>query len=529
MSSAKPTPPFLVKICYKIDESNTYHQTKVFFQALLEDPKSPMRPWFDGSMVFLILASVAILIYSVKNPIGLMGECIEFFAVSLFIIEYLLRFWICSHIHQTILTHYERLQMIHRPFQYWPPLKEIIIEKWRYVSSPMAIIDLLSILPSYRPLRVFRIFLLFRLFKLFRYTRSIHLFVSVINEKKHDLYTLLIVLSFVIFTASSAFYLFENKSEGGQINHFVDAIYWALVTLSTVGYGDITPHTDEGRFVALVLMMSGVAVVAFFTSIIVSAFNEQIEDIQQHRLFKDLKRKKGHIVILGFGQAGQSVAREFTQNKQAFVIVDNDEKKIALAKKQHYLTLLGDGSTVEIQQQLSIDRLATHLICLTNSDVSNLYAVLNARHHNPDLIIISRAKRPETERKLKQAGANYIVQSTQIIPIITQSLINQPIGFDTIWQVMGGHHDVALDTLYIPENSQFNHKSIAEINFKQRGLLLFGVVTMDKKQNEEGAYQMSNGFFYFNPSDLFFIQSGDYLVLIGHQFGLRHFKDLVHD
>ena len=529
MPNSTAKPPLLVRLCYKIDDSTFYYQSKKFCQTILEDPKSPLRVWFDSGMVILVLLSVSILLYSVRHPVGFIGEAIEIFAVTVFVLEYIVRFWLASDSHQIIIEHYEHLQMINRPFQYLPPFKTILYKKWRYIISPMAIIDLLSILPSYRPLRIFRIFLLFRLFKLFRYTRSIHLFATIINEKKNELYTLLLVLSFVIFTASSAFYIFENQNEGGQINHFMDAIYWALVTLSTVGYGDITPHTAEGQFVALVLIISGVAVVAFFTSIIVSAFNERIDDIHQRRLFKELKRQKGHVVIVGFGQSGQSVAQELMENKRSFVIVDENPEKINLAKKQDYLAVLGKGENAQIQAQLSLEQYASHLVCLTNNDVANVYTVLNARYKNPNLIIIARANRPETARKLKQAGANYIIESASIIPIITKSLISQPVGFEAIWQVLGGHNEVALDTVYIPSNSQFNNKSIAEINFKQRGLLLFGVVGIDKDRQKEGAYQLSQGTFYFNPSDAFFISRGDYLVLIGPHFGLRHFKNSAHE
>ena len=97
--------PKLVKFCYRLEASTTYQQHKAFFHELLEDPKSSMRHWFDGFMVFLILISVSILLYSVKNDIGILGKSVEIFAVSIFTLEYLLRFWLFSDTHKIILKH----------------------------------------------------------------------------------------------------------------------------------------------------------------------------------------------------------------------------------------------------------------------------------------------------------------------------------------------------------------------------------------------------------------------------------------
>jgi hypothetical protein len=157
---------------------------------LLENDRAPQKRYFDLFMILLVLASVFLLIYDVGHPLTATAALIEDFAVSVFIVEYLLR-----------------------------------------------------------------IFLLFRLFKLFRYTRSAGSMASILAEKRFEFYTLALFMSFVLLASSSAIYLFEGDLPGGKFDSFFDAVYWSMITLSTVVYGDITLQTSEGRVIAMALII----------------------------------------------------------------------------------------------------------------------------------------------------------------------------------------------------------------------------------------------------------------------------------
>jgi voltage-gated potassium channel len=230
----------IVYLCYFLEESQRYKTSKDFFYDLLENPQSALRSYFDLTMAVLILLSVFVLIYEVKHPLPGYGIWFENLLVIVLISEYLLRLWLYSDSRKTVIAEYEKTRFLNTRFSVARALRMVLLEKWRYVISPMAIIDLLAILPSYRPLRVLRFFLLFRVFKLFRYTRNVNEFSRVLLEKRFELYTLLILVSFVTFASATAIYIFEATDDKSQINTFFDAIYWALITLSTVGYGDIT-------------------------------------------------------------------------------------------------------------------------------------------------------------------------------------------------------------------------------------------------------------------------------------------------
>ena len=209
------------------------------------------------------------------------------------IVEYLLRFWVYSDNRRFVIDHFERAELVDEPFRLWPALRDILAKKWAYVSSPLAIVDLLAIIPTYRPIRMLRLFLLFRLFKLFRYAHSLSGFGRVLVEKRFELMALSIFLAFLVFSAASAVVIFEVDNPDSRINGFFDGIYWALITVSTVGYGDIVPVTPEGRFVTLLLIMAGLGTFSFLASIIVSAFSEQLPELRRRQVAGELKRRGG--------------------------------------------------------------------------------------------------------------------------------------------------------------------------------------------------------------------------------------------
>ena len=519
----------LIRLSYALEDSARYKQLKKFFYDLLENPRAPVRPYFDIFMILLVLASVWLLIYEVKNDLGVFDDVFERFAVSIFITEYLLRLWIYNDSHQIILQHYERSEFVNENFRLSSALREIAAKKIAYMTTPLAIIDLLAIIPSYRPLRFLRIFLLFRLFKLFRYTRSISEFIKVLSEKRVELVTLFIFMAFITFTAGTAMFFFEADAEKGQITSFFDSIYWALVTMSTVGYGDITPQTTEGRVVTLVLIVAGLGVISFFTSIIVSAFGEKMHEIRTQRVFSELERKHIEIIICGFGRVGQVVAERLASDKTLFVIVDPDEESIGSAKHKGYLAVQGDAQESEFLENLGISERATRLLCLTGDDVVNVYITLSARQMNPGIEIISRVNHSENVTKMKRAGANHAVSPYEVVGLIAAEYVGQPVAFEAIYGLISGEQDVGIDAVRIHASSVLEGRCVGEVGFRERKLIPFGVVRKGDcgMQESASAYGLHERCFYFNPGPDFQLESGDMLVIFGHKFSVIHFRDCL--
>ena len=148
-----------------------------------------------------------------------------------------------------------------------------------YPFRPMAIIDLLSILPSitnisyaFKVFRVFRLFKTLRIFKFFRYSKNIQIIVNVLSKKKDALATVgILALSYIFVTALIVF-----QVEPDTFGNFFRAFYWATVSLTTVGYGDIYPISDIGRLISMISSFWGIAVIALPSGIIISGYQDEI-------------------------------------------------------------------------------------------------------------------------------------------------------------------------------------------------------------------------------------------------------------
>jgi voltage-gated potassium channel len=142
---------FLISLAYKIDTSINYKKFKEFTYNILENKDYKYKKYFDFMMIFLVLSTVMILIFEVNNQEIELLDNYEFFAIVIFIIEYVGRFWVYSDVHNTILLDYEESQLLNRKYKIYKSVIKIIRKKFEYISSPMAIVDLLAILPYYRP------------------------------------------------------------------------------------------------------------------------------------------------------------------------------------------------------------------------------------------------------------------------------------------------------------------------------------------------------------------------------------------
>jgi len=506
-----------------------YQRIKSLVRDLLDNPRSPRKRYFDLFMILLVLGSVTLLVYGVENPLEPWMQWFELLAVSVFIAEYLGRVWVYSDIHRSIIDHVSQAEFLNRPFLLTPALGDAFRKKWEYVTTPLAIIDLLAILPSYRPIRLLRVFLLFRLFKLFRYSRSVHGMTGILSEKRFEFYTLALFMAFVVLVGSSAVYVFEGSQPGGSIDTFFDAVYWAMATLSTVGYGDITTVTTEGRVVAIALIIAGIGVLAFSTSIVVSAFQERLGDLREHRVLSDLERIHGYTLICGFGEVGQVVAEKLDRNRSHFAVIDHDEEMVRLASRKGYLAMYGDVADNTLLERIGVPDRAHTLICITGDDVKNVFLTLRARQMNEGLRIIARAGRKEVVRKLTLAGANHVVAPFEIVGLIGAEYVGRPVAFEAIHGILHGDREVILEAVRVSKYSLYSGSSVGHAAFAAKRLLLFGIIAEQGREAQcGGRYPLEDGYcFYFKPRDDFIIQPGDMLIIFGYEISLSHFKRIM--
>ncbi len=191
---------------------------------------------------------------------------------------------------------------------------------------------------------------------------------------------------------------------------WIDATYMAVITLSTVGFGEINPLSPWGRLFTIGLIMMGVGVIAYilnnFTEAMVQGyFQAGFRLRKRRRLMESLQ---GHYIICGFGRTGRQVATEFAAEAISFVVIDSEDGAIQAALQLGYATLQGDATQDQILLHGGVER-ARCLVAALPSDAENLYIVLSAKTLSPGIRTIARASTEEAILKLQRGGADVVV------------------------------------------------------------------------------------------------------------------------
>lgn len=218
---------------------------------------------YDWLMLVLIVISLVPLAFREQTSLF---EWFDKVSVSFFILDYLLRWFTAD------------FKMPNR-------------KKWQafllYPITPFAIVDLLSIIPSFNIFnRAFKLFRLTRLlkimrvFRFIRYSKNMQILFRVLHKERHILFTVfLIAVAYIVTTALIMF----NIEESDMFNDFFDALYWATTTLTTVGYGDIYPATDLGRIISMISAILGVAVIALPSGVITASYLEELREAKKEK------------------------------------------------------------------------------------------------------------------------------------------------------------------------------------------------------------------------------------------------------
>lgn len=223
---------------------------------------------YDWYMLSMIIGSIVPLMFLKDYPVF---KVIEVITVTAFIIDYILR-WYTADIQ----------------------LKKGWISYVIYPFTLMAIIDLLSILPGlnlispeFKLLRITRLLKIVRLLKVFRYSEKVTLFIRVLSKEKEVLLSVLILAVFYIFITALIMFNAEphiNPDTGEETFHsFFDALYWATVTLTTVGYGDLCPVTGIGRMVSMLSSLFGVAIIALPSGVITASYLDELREYNRKK------------------------------------------------------------------------------------------------------------------------------------------------------------------------------------------------------------------------------------------------------
>lgn len=244
----------------------------------------------------------------------------ETFSVLIFSVEYLLRIW-------------SSVEFI--GFENKTPLKA----RLSYMTTPLAIIDLVAILPFYLmilfpiDLRFLRVVRLLRVFKLTRYSGAMNLVLSVFKEEANAFFAAFFVLIMLLILASSGIYVLEHEIQPDRFGSIPDAMWWAMATLTTVGYGDVVPITAMGKFFGSVITIIGMGMVALPAGILASGFADQIH--RRRTLYEERLEQ-----VLEDGKLTQTEQLDLEHLREKLGLTSDDVEELTheyLKKYQHSL------------------------------------------------------------------------------------------------------------------------------------------------------------------------------------------------
>jgi voltage-gated potassium channel len=189
-----------------------------------------------------------------------------------------------------------------------------------------------------------------------------------------------------------------------------EAAYMTVITLASVGYGEVHPLGSRGRLFTIALILMGVMSIGYivnrFTSAIIEGyFQEGIRLQQQRRLMESLSE---HYIICGFSRTGRQIAKEFRAERVPFVVVDSEVESVQRAQSEGYTGYQGDATLDDTLLKVGVER-AICLVAALPSDAENLYTVLSAKTLNPRIRAIARASTEEALQKLQRGGADAVI------------------------------------------------------------------------------------------------------------------------
>jgi voltage-gated potassium channel len=297
-----------------------------------------------------------------------------------------------------------------------------------------------------------------------------------------------------------------HRLEGWSI---LDSLYVTAQTVTTVGYGDLTPRTAVGRAFASVFMMVGVGIVlyALTTTVQTIVQSELVAAMGQRRRSRKMSKLRNHFIVCGAGRVGSHLVRSLKGASAPFIVIESNPKRVSELTDMGVAVLVRDATLEESLREAGVLHARGLATCLPD-DANNVYVVLTARDLNPKLHIVARAAAEQAEVKLIRAGANRVVAPTIIGGHRMAMALTKPAVGDFIDSITANELELGFEQLEVDASSSLVNRKLSETNIRSE----LDIVVVSIRRND--------GRIIFNPSGEAVIESGDMLIAIGHSEAL---------
>jgi voltage-gated potassium channel len=320
-----------------------------------------------------------------------------------------------------------------------------------------------------------------------------------------------LMLALIVSMATVGYMIVEKMS-------FIDALYMTVITLTTVGFEEIKPLSDNGRILTMTILISGLGVVGYLVGSLTQMVVEGqlLHVLGRKKLEKQIKALKGHVIVCGYGRVGRIICEEIRKYKKfPLVVIEKNSELTARIEGHDQLYILGDATEEENLLQAGILS-AKALVSALDSEADNVYITLTAKGLNSKLFVLARAGKIGSEKKLLRAGADRVVSPSQIAGFrMAQALLRPTVTEFIDFATLDTEIELKMEEIPVTPESNLVDVTLVDSGIRQKLDLI--IVAIKKASGE----------MLFNPASHAEIQIGDTLIALGKRQSLVRLAEML--
>ncbi len=294
----------------------------------------------------------------------------------------------------------------------------------------------------------------------------------------------------------------------------IDALYQTVITVTTVGFGEIRPLDTTGRIFTMFVVVGGAGTALYTTGVLLESLVEgRITNLYGRRkMDQTIARMRGHVIVCGWGRVGHALSGYMAGSNHGVVVIDTSEEMLAGSE---YPYIVGDATDDDVLRAAGIDH-ARALVAALDHDAGNVFITVSARSLRSDLFIVARALAETSESKLRRAGADRVVNPYRIGGARMAAFVLQPHVAEFLDVVMhDGSLEFRLEEVVVPASSSVSGHSLRDLDVQERtGALVL-------------AMRAPGGEFMTNPSPDMMVSAGQVVIAVGTSAQLEALEALV--